>query len=233
MIIIIPLGGLGQRFLDMGYNDPKPLIKVLGKEIIFYLLENLKIKKQDKIYLVYNKNLEKFSFEHQLSKFNWVKFFKLNRQTSGPVETIYKLTKVLEKNKTNNGLLILDGDTFYKKNITKMIDLKNHAIFYHKTKIKDPIFSYIKIRSKKIFKIAEKKKLSSNANTGAYYFNDIKKFNQISKQKLKINKKTYVSEIYEELIKRKEKIIGIKLQDKDFSCLGTPKQVVDFSLSRV
>ena len=35
MNILIPLGGLGQRFKDVGYELPKPLIKALGKEIIF------------------------------------------------------------------------------------------------------------------------------------------------------------------------------------------------------
>ena len=231
MIVVIPLGGIGKRFSDMGYTDPKPLIKVLGKEIIFYLIENLRIRKGDKLYIVYNKNLEKFSFERQLSKFIGINFLKLDRQTSGPVETIYKITRILEKNEKHNSLLILDADTFYKKNIIKMIDKKNHAIFYHKTKIKDPIFSYIKMRGKYVYKIAEKRKISSNANTGAYFFNSIEKFNQIAKKKIKINKKTYVSEVYEELIKEKNKINGIKLSEKDFACLGTPKQVIDFSLS--
>ena len=40
MIVVIPLGGIGKRFSDMGYTDPKPLIKVLGKEIIFYLIKH-------------------------------------------------------------------------------------------------------------------------------------------------------------------------------------------------
>ncbi len=231
MIVVIPLGGIGKRFSDMGYTDPKPLIKVLGKEIIFYLIENLKTRREDKLYIVYNKNLEKFSFERQLSKFIGVNFLKLNRQTSGPVETIYKITRILEKNEKHNSLLILDADTFYKKNIIKMIDKKNHSIFYHKTKIKDPIFSYIKMKGKYVYNIAEKRKISSNANTGAYFFNSIEKFNQIAKKKIKINKKTYVSEIYEELIKQNDKITGIKLNDKDFACLGTPKQVIDFSLA--
>lgn len=231
MIIVIPLGGIGKRFSEMGYTDPKPLIKVLGKEIILYLIENLKIKKKDKIYIVYNKNLEKFSFERQLSKFVGINFLKLNRQTSGPVETIYKITRILEKNEKKNSLLILDGDTFYKKNIVKMIDQNHHSIFYHKTKIKEPIFSYIKMRGKKIFKITEKNKISSNANTGAYFFNSIKKFNQIAKQKIKTNKKTFVSEIYNDLLKKKETIIGLKVKNEEFACLGTPKQVIDYSLT--
>ena len=48
MIIIIPLGGEGIRFSNLGYNDPKPLVKVHGKEIIFYLLDCLKVKKMIK-----------------------------------------------------------------------------------------------------------------------------------------------------------------------------------------
>ena len=161
MNIVIPLGGMGKRFKDLGYNDPKPLIKVAGKEIIFYLLESLNLNKKDRLYVIYHKYLEKFNFENQLSIFPNINFLKLDRQTSGPVETIYKLTKILENDNRGKSLLILDGDTFYKKNIIKMIDVNNHSIFYHKTKIKDPIFSYIKIYKGKVIKIAEKKKLSS------------------------------------------------------------------------
>ena len=43
MIVVIHLGGVGKRFSDLGYKDPKPLIKVLGKEIIFWVVDNLKL----------------------------------------------------------------------------------------------------------------------------------------------------------------------------------------------
>ena len=41
MIILILLGGIGERFKNNGYKDPKGLIKVLGKPIIYYLLDKL------------------------------------------------------------------------------------------------------------------------------------------------------------------------------------------------
>lgn len=47
MNILIPLGGLGQRFKDVGYESPKPSIKALGKEIF--------IEKFSKDYLDYLK----------------------------------------------------------------------------------------------------------------------------------------------------------------------------------
>ena len=41
MIIIIPLGGTGQRFKENGYKLPKALIEVNGVPILYYLLINL------------------------------------------------------------------------------------------------------------------------------------------------------------------------------------------------
>ena len=77
-------------------------------------MDNLKLKK-DKLYIVYNNQLEKFSFEEYFAKYPNINFLKLEYNTHGPVETIYELTSILEKNYENEGLLILDGDTFYRK----------------------------------------------------------------------------------------------------------------------
>ena len=44
MIIIIPLGGTGQRFKKNGYELPKALIEVDGISILYYLLMNLNFK---------------------------------------------------------------------------------------------------------------------------------------------------------------------------------------------
>ena len=38
MRVLIPMAGRGDRFVDKGYKDPKPLIKVNGKMIIEYIL---------------------------------------------------------------------------------------------------------------------------------------------------------------------------------------------------
>jgi NDP-sugar pyrophosphorylase family protein len=34
MHVVMPMSGVGQRFIDASYNDPKPLIVVDGKPII-------------------------------------------------------------------------------------------------------------------------------------------------------------------------------------------------------
>jgi NDP-sugar pyrophosphorylase family protein len=54
MNIIIPIGGVGQRFQNEGYLMPKPLISVLGKSMIYRVIDNLKLDDGDNIYIVYN-----------------------------------------------------------------------------------------------------------------------------------------------------------------------------------
>ncbi len=44
MIIIIPLGGVGDRFKKYGYKNPKALIKIFGKPMLYYLLDSLNLK---------------------------------------------------------------------------------------------------------------------------------------------------------------------------------------------
>jgi len=68
MNIIIPLGGKGERFVKEGYKDPKPLIKVLDKEILFYVIDNLNIKEDDKVFIIYNKDLDTYEFYYVIKK---------------------------------------------------------------------------------------------------------------------------------------------------------------------
>ena len=69
MNIIIPIGGIGQRFQDEGYLMPKPLISILGKTMIYRVIDNLNLNEEDTIYIVYNSQLKEFNFE------NLVKFY--------------------------------------------------------------------------------------------------------------------------------------------------------------
>ena len=38
MKIIIPMSGIGKRFVEAGYEDPKPLIQVENKTIIEHVM---------------------------------------------------------------------------------------------------------------------------------------------------------------------------------------------------
>ncbi len=39
MKVLIPMSGIGRRFLEAGYTDPKPLILVDGKPMIHHVID--------------------------------------------------------------------------------------------------------------------------------------------------------------------------------------------------
>ena len=120
MNIIIPIGGIGQRFKDEGYDIPKPLISVLGKPMIYQVINSLQLENTDTVYIVYHNHLKEFNFE-TLIKFYFpkinIKFISLDYLTKGAAETVLRGLETFTKDELNNSVLLLDCDTFYDDNI--------------------------------------------------------------------------------------------------------------------
>lgn len=226
MNIFIPLGGEGKRFSKDGYLVPKPLIKVKNKEIIFWLLDSLIFNNDDKIFILANQNLKKNKINKIINKkYPKIKITFLNKKTNGPLETLYLFLKNNLKI-LNSGLLILDSDISFKKDIVEASKKLDHStIFYKKNYEKKPIYSYIRMKSNKnIVQIKEKQKISNNIGIGSYYFNDLKLIFKILKNtKFKTKKELYISSIYKILINTKNIIKGEEFK-YNFT-LGTPKQI--------
>ncbi len=229
MNIIIPIGGIGQRFKDEGYDMPKPLINVLGKPMIYRVISNLEIDyNKDKIHIVYNNHLKEFNFE-TLIKF-WfphinISFTSLDYLTKGAAETVLKGLETFTEEELNDNILLLDCDTFYSENIIKhykQSDIKN-VIFYFNDTNSNPIFSYIKLEDNKVIEIKEKIKISDNANTGAYGFESGNELKQYCSEILDLDQELYTSCVYDEMIKDGKTIHGYEI--KNFHCVGTPLQL--------
>ena len=237
MNIIIPLGGKGERFQKEGYLEPKPLIKVLNKEILFYTIDNLSITDEDKVFIVYNKDLESYNFESIISnKYPNINLIKLDYQTKGASETVFIGVKnIMDNHQYNKKTILIDGDAFYTEDILdkfRKVDTEN-AVFYTKNYDKNPIFSYIKMDNmNNIIDIKEKDKISDNANTGGYALNDINKLYEYAKFVVENNivfkNECYTSCIINEMIKKNEPFIGIELKDEFVFVLGTPLQVTEY-----
>jgi len=236
MNIIIPLGGKGERFRKEGYTDPKPLIKVLGKEILFHVIDNLNICENDKIFIIYNIELDNDNFSDIITtKYPEIKLIKLMNDTKGAAETVYiGLSEIIKNYSYDKKTLLIDGDTFYTSNIVdKFRAINNNAVFYTINTSSNPIFSYIVMNEFDIItEIKEKKKISENANTGAYAFSNIMQLYNYSKyvvdNDIRFNNECYTSCIIDEMINQKELFTGIKLEDDDVCVLGTPLQVREF-----
>ena len=145
MILIIPLGGIGERFKKNGYDCPKALVKVFGRPILYYLIDNLDTSKLTMIYIPYNKEYAPYRLEDLLQKeypHLPFQFLRLEENTRGAAETINKALKRLSI--SDCPILTMDCDNFYTFNI---IDAWNgtNKIFTIIDHGSTPIYSYIKL----------------------------------------------------------------------------------------
>lgn len=234
MNVIIPIGGVGKRFSDDGYTLPKPLIKSLGKSIIFWNIENLNLSQDDIVYIVYREEFKKYNFENLLqNKFRKIRFefISIQNDTRGASETVLYALDKMESN-IDDLTIIVDSDNFYNDDIISISkSVNDNLIFYKKDYDKNPIYSYILDIDGIVIDIKEKEKISDNACVGAYCFKSGRELKDSIKsvlvQDIKQKNEYYVSSIYKFLLENKVTIKSHEIND--FICLGTPNQLKTFS----
>jgi capsule biosynthesis phosphatase len=230
MIILIPLGGKGDRFRTVGYKKPKALINIFGKPILYYLLDNLKINQTDLIYIPYNKEYEQYRFQEQLKKdyhaYNF-KFLKLDTDTRGAAHTINIALNNLELNH-DDCIICLDSDNFYTCDILNMWNKDNQLFTINDTNL-NPIYSYIKIDNNFITDIVEKEKISNNACTGAYGFKSwkmlLKYTSYVIDKNLEQKNELYTSSVIKLMLSENIKFTNQQINSTMWHCLGTPIQL--------
>jgi len=232
--ILIPMNGLGNRFRDEGYFAPKPLINILGKPMIFWLLDNLDLQEINQVIVPYTTILDNYDFQNQLnSRYKNVnfKFYPINHDTKGAAETVYLgLNNLIEKDLHNN-IMVMDCDTFHFSNIIQTYQNSEHKnnIFYFTDKQEFPIYSYIDIDNQNFVKsINEKNKISNNANCGIYCFETGKLLKDYCEKLLSSEKHTeyYISYVYDLMLQDKIKVSSTYVEN--FNCVGTPMQLKIF-----
>ena len=90
--VIVPIGGIGSRFQKEGYRFPKPLINIVGKPMICWLIEKLSLRREDTLWVAINEAVdEEFQVGQSLKK--WfpkldARLLRLKYMTKGASETV-------------------------------------------------------------------------------------------------------------------------------------------------
>ncbi len=236
MIIIIPLGGIGERFKKNGYNVPKALINVLGKPILYYLLDSIDKNQNIKyIYIPYNNEYVHYRLEDRLKNdypyFNF-KFFPLQNNTDGAAHTIkLALDNIIENSDISDvPIMCMDGDNFYTTNIIGLYEkYKDNAIITTIDNSDSNIYSFADVNNNNVINIIEKERISNNICTGVYCFNSYKLLhkycNKVINNNIKFKNEYYVSVVISEMLKDGIIFKNININKEDWHCLGTPIQI--------
>ena len=219
-IIVIPMSGLGKRFVESGYIDPKPLIIVDNLPIIEHVV-NLFDKKNDKyIFICNNLHLRETNMREILS--NIVpksKIFEVPVEgRKGPVHAV----SLIFDNIPDDEEIIVSycdyGTQWNYKNFLKNNRERNSdgsiACYrgFHPHMLGTDNYAFLKeteLGSRWMDQIQEKKPFTNNrmeeyASNGTYYFkngNIMKKyFKKLMYLGLTINNEYYVSMVYNLLV---------------------------------
>ena len=226
--------GLGQRFKDVGYSTPKPLIKAFGKEVLFWLLDDIDCKSNN-VVIVCRTDNENARFSERLrSRYHDnVSVLFVSENTLGAADTLrIALNSGLVD--VNEPFAVCDSDTFYAKSHIEQMKSGKNSIFYFEDTGSTPIYSYVKIIEGKVSQIAEKKKISDHASVGTYCFESgkiaLKHIENVIRNKKATNGEFYVSAIFQSMIDAGETIHAEKVSE--FTCLGTPAQLQGFQCKK-
>ena len=214
MKIIIPMSGIGKRFIDAGYNEPKPLIIVEGKPIIEHIV-NLFSSEDDFVFICNDLHLRETNMkEILLSIVPNCKIYEVpvdNRR--GPVDAVMQVSEK-EINDNDKDIIISYCDygtewNYLKfKNEIKKFNLDGCIACYkgfHPHMLNGDNYAFVKEDDKNFLEIQEKKSYTDNkmneyASNGTYYFKSgsiIKKyFQELIDKNIEINGEFYVSMVY-------------------------------------
>ena len=245
MNIIIPLGGIGSRFQKEGYKEPKPFLDVLGKPMIFWVIDNLSISPEDDLVVVYNPafmNMDKYMTDVLLKQYPKAQLVELAGSTRGAAETVlFGLQGIKDEAKLSRPCVLCDGDSFYTEDVVtmyrKVSQTHNASVTFADTDPK-PLYSYVTVNDKdEVVDIKEKVKISDFANSGCYCFKDGKELasycTKIIEQGITQLSQDLKGEFYTSGVIRAMLDDGIpckrlEIQKKNMYVLGTPVQYEAF-----
>ena len=232
--LIIPMNGLGERFLDHT-ETPKPLIKINNREMIFWLLDHLVLSRVSQIIIPYNSVLDNYGFEEKIQARYPSTLFRLiplQYRTTGAAATINVALEHIPESELKTKFMIMDCDTFYYEDVIGdyIASKASNAIFYFIDSSADEIYSYITIENGLVRDIKEKEKISDFANCGIFCAKDgfsLKKYCYVlQSSSAKQKGEYYTSGIFASMVKNKIPVTALEVGS--FECVGTPKQMEDF-----
>lgn len=225
------MAGMGKRFADVGYQDPKPFIPVKGKIMVERVLNNLHYKNARYILIARKEHVEarKDQVDYLKKKYNVI-IETVDKITDGAACTVLKVHRYINNDAP---LLIANSDQIIDASIADFIDdclkrnLDGSILTFPNN---HPKWSYAKTNQDGLVtEVREKVVISNKATVGIYFFKQGKDFvngalDMISEAD-KVNHEYYVCPIYNHLIKVGKKIGIFDISETQMHGTGTPEDL--------
>lgn len=215
--LIIPMSGLGKRFVDAGYKDPKPLIEVDGFPIIKHVVD-LFPGLEDITFICNDKHLRETNMQEiLLSLFPNCKICQVSVDSrKGPVDAVLQIGQYIKDDREVIVSYCDYGTQWNFNNFLKEIKSKNLDgcipcyTGFHPHMLGNDNYAFCKEENKILIEIKEKEPFTDNkmreySSNGTYYFKSgsiLKRyFQELVDLGININGEYYVSLVYNLLVR--------------------------------
>jgi len=247
MKIIIPMAGTGDRFVNAGYTEPKPLISVNGRRIIDYICNMFDVVNDEFIFICNNTHLADTNMlEILMSIVPDCTIVSIPNHKKGPVFTMMDIMNLIGDDEE---VIVSYCDNPY---IWDYNDFKKYVKFnncdgcilshtgFHPHRLSSTMMAYIKENTGVVSEIKEKEcytdsPFDEHASTGTYYFKKgayIKKyFQMLIDENINYNGEYYVTLVYNLLIRDG---LNVNSYLTDYvTVFGTPEEVENFEAYQI
>ena len=227
--IVIPMAGKGQRFIESGYDKPKPMIDVCGEPMIKRVIDSLTLKNSECnfIFIAQQEHLDNGLREY-LEQHGTI--IPLNTVTEGAACTTLMALRHINN---DTPLVIANCDQYLEWDfddfIDKSKDYDGSLVVFNST---NPHHSYALLKQKAVVRVAEKEVISDKACAGIYYFKSggeyIESVVMMIAKNIRTNNEFYIAPAYNELISQGAKVNIYEVDVNKKHMLGTPNELEIF-----
>lgn len=233
--IVIPMAGLGTRFAEKGYKEPKPLIPIKGEPMIELVIRNLTPAEPLRfIFICREEHIEQYGLDKTLKGVAPnCEIIRIQNTTAGQACSV-----LLAKGFINNDeeLLTANSDQYVDMDINDFLKeareqgVDGLIMTFWDT---NPKWSFVRVdKNGYAAETAEKRPISSHATVGIYYFRRGRDFVQAAenmiRKNIRVNNEFYTCPVFNEMILADKKIKIYEISKSKMHGLGTPEDLEEF-----
>ena len=235
--IVVPMAGLGSRFQNVGFENPKPLIDVLGEPMISLVVRNLTPTVPHRfIFICQWEHDEKYAIKKHLEMIAPGCVVKLlSDVTDGAACTVLEASDMLDHDQP---LIIANCDQYVKTSMDEYINSwgrSGNQGYIMTMKASEDKWSYVRLnQSNLVLDVVEKIVVSDEATVGIYNFEKASDFitaaNSMIQRDIRVKGEFYVAPVYNLLIEDGYEvgIHNIGECDSTMYGLGTPEDLSEY-----
>lgn len=231
MIILIPIAGEAKSFREAGFVFPKPLVEILGKPMIQWVIDNFRALDAQFVVVCNDEDIRLYNLDTMLKEVA-TGCHVLVQERPGQGAACSALLAIEYINKDDE-LILAGGDQYLDIDVPSVIEQfraspADAAVITFPSV--HPQYSYVRVDENGwVIEAAEKKPISKHATVGVYWYRRGADFVEAAMRMIEkkdmFNDQYYLCPAFNQLILANKRVLNRTIRVEEFVPFGTPERV--------